>query len=186
MKFPSNGSNANDFLTKKETITNVQIKYNVATPYNPEKINDVEIKISCSPITSNGKTFTPEFYINGKFKRDITGEIVGIGTMFKVETLFEAALGTRDIFVDDFQSQPDNYINNDLVYELIGKEIYTLRYKKSLKPDGTIKWQTYDLVGNKPERIVKDFLKSVDKGYVTIYNETDLHKTSNTTEAAPF
>ena len=124
---------------------------------------DIDLCLLLEVKKQDGSTFDYQLNIRGTFKKDDSGRIIGWGSNFKIQKLFNnlsiVGLINSDGTIDDKGLQ-----------QLIGKDVFVLNYISGTKEDGRIKYQMYDAVAQDRESILSDFLKSVDRGYPRNYN----------------
>jgi hypothetical protein len=89
-----------------------------------------------------GQAFQPTFRVEGRFAYDTVGEVVGIGSAFKVQALFEK-LGISG------KLNSTDPINPDMLQQLLGKKIWRLRYAKKFDNiKNKIVYEDYQLIQN--------------------------------------
>jgi hypothetical protein len=112
-----------------------------------------------------GASFEPEDLIVGNFKKDeVTGEVLGWGSAFKVGDFFLKALDLKDIALTD-----DNKIPEEYMKDAIGKSVLRLTYAYSKNIEGKNKykpWNKFGDVSKSPEILIKGFNAQVEKGYI--------------------
>ena len=124
------------------TIISAEVVYNKAQKW--QKIPDdvgVEMELDI------GKSFNPTFYVGGFFKKDdVSGNVVGWGTGFKVKILLDS-IGLTGAKLDktkpaEHQRFPEN--TGDLI---VGKRFARLSYKTTkAKDDGNHYWRDWQQV----------------------------------------
>ena len=119
---------------------------------------DVDLSLLLEIKKQNGSCYDYQLSIRGNFKRDSTGRIIGWGSAFKIQKLFNnlSLIGSVNT---------DGSIDEKCLQQLVGKEIFVLNYVSGLKDDGSVRYQMWDSVAEDRPTIQSDFLKSTDKGY---------------------
>lgn len=119
----------------------------------------------CVTMTLNiGAAFQPTFRVEGKFSYNVTGEVISIGSAFKVQALFEK-LGISGTL------NSTDPIDPDMLAALVGKKVWRLRYAKKLAPDtGKIIYEDYQLIqdgewAGGEEALLKAFNKRPPNNY---------------------
>lgn len=90
-----------------------------------------------------GRSFSPQYFVFGDFKRNTEGKATEFGAAFKVGRLFDKA-GIKLVIGENER------IPEDLLNSLLGKEISILRFvsgTKKDKPDEP-RWVPWDMVGD--------------------------------------
>lgn len=112
-----------------------------------------------------GASFEPEDLIVGNFKKDeVSGEVIGWGSAFKVGDFFLKALGLKDISLTEDNKIPTEYFEN-----AIGKTVLRLTYAYAKNIEGKNKYKPWTRFGNpekSPEILTKGFNAQVEKGYI--------------------
>jgi hypothetical protein len=146
----------------KATIVGVQDVTEEGLPFlqqNP----DVAITITLDI----GKDFNPEMSFFGNFKRDErNGLVTDWGGAFPVRGLFDACKIVGEI-------NDDGTIPQEMLDQLVGKEILRLQYVSGFRKDGKIRYSDWNNVlggSDKPEKLAKLFEDSVAKGYPKNYS----------------
>lgn len=119
---------------------------------------DIDLSLLLEIKKQNGSTYDFQLNIRGNFKRDSSNKIIGWGSAFKIQKLFNnlALIGSVNT---------DGSIDEKCLQQLIGKDIFVLNYVSGLKDDGSVRYQMYDAVAEDRPAIQNDFLKSTDRGY---------------------
>ncbi len=176
----SSGTKSNIFVDKAKIAT-VQIKYGVKEDWQTYS-DDISIHLTLDI----GKDFQPNMYIGGNYKKDeVSGEIVGWSTAFKVKLFFDA-LG-MPIKLDKGMQPQSSRLPADAEKVLVGKEFKRLTYLSTkTKRDGGALWKdwqetrhaTYD-----QDKFKSEFKESVSKGYVKDFASVDSQESE---EASPW
>ena len=119
---------------------------------------DIDLCLLLEIRKQNGSTYDYQLNIRGSFKKDSAGRIIGWGSNFKIQKLFNN-LSVVGIVNDD------GTIEEKSLQQLIGKDIFVINYISGTKADGRIKYQIWDSVAEDRTILQGDFLKSTDKGY---------------------
>lgn len=153
-----------DVYVKTNKVVSTKLEYNVASTFSPDKSDDILLTAEVDV----GRDFYPKIYIRGNFKKDpLSGEITSIGTVFKIRNYFKA-LGLGDKLQADNEGKILG--GENLSKSTVGKEITYLSYLSGRKEDGvTKKYSTWDMVGNEPESLAKQFQEDSQKGYPRAY-----------------
>ncbi len=119
-----------------------------------------------------GASFEPEDLIVGNFKKDdVSGEVLGWGSAFKVGDFFLKALSLSDISLTD-----DNKIPEEYFAQVVGKTVLRLTYAYSKNMEGKNKYKPWNKFGDpskSPEILIKGFNAQVEKGYVKDFIQPD-------------
>jgi len=119
---------------------------------------DIDLSLLLEIRKQNRDVYDYQLNIRGCFKKDASGRIIGWGSNFKIQKLFNN-LSVVGIVNDD------GTIEEKSLQQLIGKDIFVLNYISGKKEDGRIKYQLWDSVAEDRTILQGDFLKSTDKGY---------------------
>lgn len=119
---------------------------------------DIDLSLLLEIRKQNGNVYDYQLNIRGSFKKDLSGRIIGWGSNFKIQKLFNnlSVVGIVNA---------DGTIEEKSLQQLIGKDIFVLNYISGTKPDGRIKYQLWDSVAEDRTILQGDFLKSTDRGY---------------------
>ena len=157
------GAKSNLFVDNAK-IASVEIKYGVQESWQTYS-DDISIHLTLDI----GKDFQPNMYIGGNYKKDdVSGEIVGWSTAFKVKLFFDA-IG-MPIKLDKGMQPQSSRLPADAEKVLVGKEFSRLTYVSTkTKRDGGALWKdrqetrsaSYDQT-----RFKNEFKEAVSKGYV--------------------
>lgn len=163
-KTSNSSTSNNNGYRKLVTVKSVEIKYDYKEKWQ-KKNNDVSLKVTYN---LPDKDFTPDpLTISGNFNR----EKPSWGSAFKVERFFSSC-GVRTDNINDDWTIPDSWLD-----EVIGKEFSLISYKsRNLKPDGSNYYNEWDIVmhpSKGSDAHKKDFMKSVNDGYVYNYASND-------------
>ncbi len=113
----------------------------------------------CYAVTVDiGKDFTPQDLFYGNYKKNEFGEIVGLGSVFRITNLLKNILGVEQLDTETLQEDMEN---------LVGKTIHRLTYKKSEKG---YKTYAYDI---DKEALQKRFEKDVSLGKIKDFMRLD-------------
>ena len=124
---------------------------------------DIDLLLLLEVRKQNGSTYDYQLNIRGNFRKDSSGRIIGWGSNFKIQKLFNnlSAVGVIN---------SDGSIDEKSLQQLIGKDIFVLNYISGTREDGRLKYQMYDAVALDRTTLLADFNKSVDSGYPRNYN----------------
>lgn len=115
-----------------------------------------------------GASFEPEDLVVGNFKKDdVSGEILGFGSAFKVADFFLKAFGEEDLSLTE-----DNKIPDEWLTKAIGKKVHRLTYCWKIPLDGKLKyknWTRYGDIAKSSNILKKGFDTAVIKGYTKDY-----------------
>tara|TARA_B100001123_G_C15203403_1_gene984276 strand:+ start:530 stop:1183 length:654 start_codon:yes stop_codon:yes gene_type:complete len=153
-------------------VISANIVYNKAQKWQkkPDDIG-IEMKIDI------GKSFQPDFYIGGWFKRDdVSGNAAGWGSAYKVK-IFLDSVGFRGAKLDYNKPPQQQTFPEDLSAHLTGKVFTRLCYKTTkMKDDGSHYWRDWQQVA--PENNFEELR--------TAFNEAISHRDPASNEPAPF
>lgn len=138
----------------------------VKPTYNTEVFGivwDVDLSILLEIIKRNGEPYNYTLNIRCNYQKDDTGIIVGWGSAFKLQKLFNVA-GIEGRF------NSDGTIPEELLKQLIGKSIYILSYISGLREDESLKYQSWDVVEKDRQSLIKEFESAQLKGYPRNYD----------------
>lgn len=112
-----------------------------------------------------GASFEPEDLIVGNFKKDdVSGEVMGWGSAFKVGDFFLKALDIKDVELTEDNQIPEQYLK-----DAVGKTVLRLTYAYSKNIEGKNKYKPWNKFGDpekSPEILIKGFNAQVEKGYI--------------------
>ena len=111
----------------------------------------------------DGSTYEYQLNIRGSFKRDSTGRIIGWGSCFKIQKLFQSLKINGTV-------SSDGTISQNSLDALVNKEIFALSYISGTKEDGNNRYQVFDILSDSKSSLEDDFQNSVDKGYPRNYH----------------
>ncbi len=150
---------AKPFYVERQEIRKAVVSYNVTTT---KYTRDLSLELTFPEITTRkGNTFTPKLTLSGNFKKD-NGSINDWGSAIRIREVFDCA-GV------DVKYNNSGELDAESIKNLIGKEIYTLRYVAKDKT-GNRTYYTWDRVGNSEEDVKQKFNESVNKGYPKNYS----------------
>ena len=157
------GAKSNLFVDTAK-IASVQIKYGVQEDWQTYS-DDISIHLTLDI----GRDFQPNMYIGGNYKKDdVSGEIVGWSTAFKVKLFFDA-LG-MPIKLDKGMQPQSSRLPADAEKVLVGKEFSRLTYVSTkTKRDGGALWKDWQETRSASydqTRFKNEFKEAVSKGYV--------------------
>ena len=169
----SSGTKSNIFVDKAKIAT-VQIKYGVKEDWQTYS-DDISIHLTLDI----GKDFQPNMYIGGNYKKDeVSGEIVGWSTAFKVKLFFDA-LG-MPIKLDKGMQPQSSRLPADAEQVITGKEFLRLTYVSTkTKKDGSPLWKDWQETRNASydhNKFKAEFKEAVGNNYVKDFanaNETE-------------
>jgi len=142
---------------------------------------DIDLSLLLEVKKQIGSTYDYQLNIRGNFKKDTSGRIIGWGSNFKIQKLFNnlSAVGVVN---------SDGTLETRSLEQLIGKDIFVLNYISGTKNDGRLKYQMWDTVAADRTTLLTDFNKSLDSGYPRNYNprvllddfaDTTIHSSGN-------
>jgi hypothetical protein len=128
-----------------------------------ERFGDLSLKL----LLDIGKEWQPVMYIDGTFKKDDSGEVLGIGSVMKLLRFFER-LGIQTTLSSD---QP---IPQDAINSLINREMYRLRYSTGINGEGKPTRKDWQEVWNGEDpngaaSLKQRFFTEVTRGYPKDY-----------------
>lgn len=158
------GKGKSNIFVDKAKIAKVEIKYGVQEEWQTY-CDDISIHLTLDI----GKDFQPTMYIGGNYKKDdVSGEIVGWSTAFKIKLFFDA-LG-MPIKLDKGMNPQSSRLPADAEKVLIGKEFQRLTYVSTkTKRDGGALWKDWQetrSVGYDQSKFKSEFKEAVSKGYI--------------------
>ena len=159
----SSGNKDNIFVDKVK-IAKAEIKYGVKEDWQTYS-DDISVHLTLDI----GKDFQPNMYIGGNYKKDeVSGEIVGWSTSFKVKLFFDA-IG-MPIKLDKGMQPQSSRLPADAEKLLVGKEFSRLTYvsTKTKRDGGTLwkDWQETRSASYDQKRFKNEFKEAVSKGYI--------------------
>ncbi len=167
------GAKSNIFVDKAK-IASIQIKYGVQEDWQTYS-DDISIHLTLDI----GKDFQPNMYIGGNYKKDeMSGEIVGWSTAFKVKLFFDA-IG-MPIKLDKGMQPQSSRLPADAEQVITGKEFLRLTYVSTkTKKDGSPLWKDWQETRNASydhNKFKAEFKEAVGNNYVKDFanaNETE-------------
>ena len=167
------GAKSNIFVDKAK-IASIQIKYGVKEDWQTYS-DDISIHLTLDI----GKDFQPNMYIGGNYKKDeMSGEIVGWSTAFKVKLFFDA-IG-MPIKLDKGMQPQSSRLPADAEQVITGKEFLRLTYiSTKTKRDGGQLWKDWQETRNVSydhNKFKAEFKEAVGNNYVKDFanaNETE-------------
>ena len=167
------GAKSNIFVDKAK-IASIQIKYGVQEDWQTYS-DDISIHLTLDI----GKDFQPNMYIGGYYKKDeMSGEIVGWSTAFKVKLFFDA-IG-MPIKLDKGMQPQSSRLPADAEQVKTGKEFLRLTYVSTkTKKDGSSLWKDWQETRNASydhNKFKAEFKEAVGNNYVKDFanaNETE-------------
>ena len=167
------GAKSNIFVDKAK-IASIQIKYGVQEDWQTYS-DDISIHLTLDI----GKDFQPNMYIGGNYKKDeMSGEIVGWSTAFKVKLFFDA-IG-MPIKLDKGMQPQSSRLPADAEQVITGKEFLRLTYVSTkTKKDGSPLWKDWQETRNVSydhNKFKAEFKEAVGNNYVKDFanaNETE-------------
>lgn len=147
------------YFIQRATIKGVQILYrNEAFGYTW----DVDLSLLLEIHKKDGSTFEYQLNVRGNFKKDSMEKIIGWGSCFKVQKLFQC-LNINGVV------NSDGTVSQSSLDSLVNKEVYVLNYISGLKDDGSNRFQMWDILSDNRDSLENDFQQSVEKGYPKNY-----------------
>ena len=167
------GAKSNIFVDKAK-IASIQIKYGVKEDWQTYS-DDISIHLTLDI----GKDFPPNTYLGGNYKKDeMSGEIVGWSTAFKVKLFFDA-IG-MPIKLDKGMQPQSSRLPADAEQVITGKEFLRLTYVSTkTKKDGSPLWKDWQETRNVSydhNKFKAEFKEAVGNNYVKDFanaNETE-------------
>ena len=156
----STGGQGNGIFISKVKITSIKAYYGEKQRW--QKLPD---DIGIEMTLDIGRDFEPTFYVGGAFKRDEFGDILSLGTVKKVDILFDS-MGM------DVPFGEDNIVSEDVLNDCVGREFLRLSYVSGEKDNGKSKWSDWQetrSVDTSKEDFTKDFMNAVLNGWVRNY-----------------
>ena len=157
------GAKSNIFVDKAK-IASIQIKYGVQEDWQTYS-DDISIHLTLDI----GKDFQPNMYIGGNYKKDeMSGEIVGWSTAFKVKLFFDA-IG-MPIKLDKGMQPQSSRLPADAEQVITGKEFLRLTYVSTkTKKDGSPLWKDWQETRSAAydhKKFKAEFKEAVGNNYV--------------------
>ena len=176
----SSGNKDNIFVDKVK-IAKAEIKYGVKEDWQTYS-DDISVHLTLDI----GKAFQPNMYIGGNYKKDeVSGEIVGWSTAFKVKMFFDS-IG-MPIMLDKGKNPQSSRLPADAEKRITGKDFLRLTYiSTKTKRDGGALWKDWQEtrpVSYDVKKFKSDFKESVSKSYVKDYKASD---ESSNEESSPW
>ncbi|MBU46192.1 MAG: hypothetical protein CMD28_02075 [Flavobacteriales bacterium] len=168
----SSGSKSKDNLfVDKVKIAKAEIKYGVKEDWQTYS-DDISVHLTLDI----GRDFQPNMYIGGNYKKDdVSGEIVGWSTAFKVKMFFDS-IGLP-IMLDKGKSPQSSKLPADAEQRLIGKEFLRLTYisTKTKRDGGQLwkDWQETRMPNYEVNKFKAEFKDSVGKNYVKDFKSSE-------------
>tara|TARA_E500000331_G_scaffold316035_1_gene326431 strand:- start:690 stop:1280 length:591 start_codon:yes stop_codon:yes gene_type:complete len=168
----SSGSKSKDNLfVDKVKIATAEIKYGVKEDWQTYS-DDISVHLTLDI----GRDFQPNMYIGGNYKKDdVSGEIVGWSTAFKVKMFFDS-IGLP-IMLDKGKSPQSSKLPADAEQRLIGKEFLRLTYisTKTKRDGGQLwkDWQETRMPNYEVSKFKAEFKDSVGKNYVKDFKSSE-------------
>lgn len=162
-QFKSNDSDTKffkPFYIDDAKVINISASYPAEEPTASDTVAwkpDIQLMVGLDI----GAGFNPTLRISGSYKKDDDGKIISIGSAFKIEKFFKV-LGINDSF--------DEKISQDILNKAINQSFFKLRYIWKKNEEGVNKYLDWDIISKNKEVLEKEFLRSVDRGYVKSYN----------------
>ena len=167
----SGSGNKDNIFVDKVRIATAEIKYGVKEEWQTYS-DDISIHLTLDI----GKDFQPNMYIGGNYKKDeVSGEIVGWSTAFKVKMFFDS-IG-MPIMLDKGKNPQSSRLPADAQQRLLEKQFLRLTYiSTKTKRDGGQLWKDWQETRN-PNYNTKDFKadfkEAVSKGYVKDFQSSN-------------
>ena len=166
----SGGGAKSNIFTDKVKIASVQIKYGVK-----EDLQTYSDDISVHLTLDIGRDFQPNMYIGGSYKKDeVSGEIVGWSTAFKVKLFFDA-LG-MPIKLDKGMNPASSRLPADAEKILVGKDFLRLTYiSTKTKKDGNPLWKDWQETRSAyyyHKKFKEEFKSAVSNKYIKDFAES--------------
>lgn len=168
----SSGSKSKDnIFVDKVKIAKAEIKYGVKEDWQTYS-DDISVHLTLDI----GRDFQPNMYIGGNYKKDdVSGDIVGWSTAFKVKMFFDS-IGLP-IMLDKGKNPQSSRLPADAEQRLIGKDFLRLTYVSTkTKRDGGALWKDWQETRNPNYEVSKfkaEFKDSVGKNYVKDYQSNE-------------
>ena len=168
----SSGSKSKDnIFVDKVKIAKAEIKYSVKEDWQTYS-DDISVHLTLDI----GKDFQPNMYIGGNYKKDdVSGEIVGWSTAFKVKMFFDS-IGLP-IMLDKGKNPQSSRLPADAEQRLIGKEFLRLTYisTKTKRDGGQLwkDWQETRMPSYEVSKFKTEFKDAVGKNYVKDFQTSE-------------
>ena len=138
---------------------------------------DVDLSLLLEIKKKNGSTYEYQLNIRGAFKKDHSGKIIGWGSNFKIQKLFQCLKINGTV-------SSDGKISQSSLDALVNREVFALSYLSGKKEDGSNRYQMWDILSDSRDSVDEDFQNSNDKGYPRnykpemLYEENKIQKTN--------
>ncbi len=163
------------YFVQKATIKGIQILYSNEVF---GIVWDVDLCLLLEIHKRNGSTYEYQLNIRGCFKKDQSEKIIGWGSNFKIQKLFQSLKVNAVVAADG--TIPQNSLD-----ALIGNEVSVLSYISGLKEDGSHKYQMWDILSDNRTNLEDDFQYSNDRGYPKNYQPELLLEENKIQESNP-
>ena len=139
---------------------------------------DVDLSVLLDIYRKNGTTYEFQLNIRGTFKKDHSGKIIGWGSNFKIQKLFQS-LKVNGVV------NSDGTISQSSLDALVNKEVFALSYLSGKKEDGSNRYQMWDILSDGKESLDDDFQYSNDRGYPRNYKPDMLYEENKIQKSNP-
>jgi hypothetical protein len=130
---------------------------------------DVDASILLEIYRKNGTTYEYQLNIRGTFKKDHSGKIIGWGSCFKIQKLFQCLKINGTV-------SSDGTISQSSLDALVNREVFALSYLSGTKEDGKNRYQMWDILSDSRDSLDDDFQYSNDRGYPKNYKPEMLYE----------
>ncbi len=163
------------YFIQKAIIKGVQVLYQNEV-YG---INwDADLSLLLDIYRKNGTTYEYQLNIRGCFKKDDSGKIIGWGSNFKIQKLFQSLKINGTV-------SSDGTISQSSLDALVNKEVFSLSYLSGKKEDGSNRYQMWDILSDSKESVDEDFQYSNDRGYPRNYKGDMLYEENKIQKSNP-
>ncbi len=139
---------------------------------------DVDLSVLLEIYRKNGTTYEYQLNIRGCFKKDDSGKIIGWGSNFKIQKLFQS-LKINGVV------NSDGTISQSNLDALVNREVFALSYLSGKKEDGSNRYQMWDILSDSKESVDEDFQYSNDRGYPRNYKPDMLYEENKIQKSNP-
>jgi len=139
---------------------------------------DVDLSLLLDIYRKNGTTYEYQLNIRGCFKKDDSGKIIGWGSCFKIQKLFQCLKINATV-------SSDGTISQSSLDALVNREVFSLSYISGTKEDGSNRYQMWDILSDSKESVDEDFQYSNDRGYPRNYKPDMLYEENKIQKSNP-
>jgi hypothetical protein len=139
---------------------------------------DVDLNLLLEIYRKNGSTYEYQLNIRGCFKKDDSGKIIGWGSNFKIQKLFQCLKINGTV-------NSDGTISQNSLDALVNREVFSLSYISGKKEDGSNRYQMWDILSDSRDAVDEDFQNSNNKGYPRNYKPDMLYEENKIQKSNP-